>query len=205
MRPAPTLVVLLLAVLAGCGALGGADGGGGTGSTPTLTPAAVPTAEPTPASAAAPRTANPAPVLLENARGREYVIVLSVIEGPVSTVEVVYDDGRATLVDYATDPSALDERLAEGSVVGVWVPESGGTERYRVPGNTSLTRRPFPALGRAGAGTSVVWVAVPAGEGGVPATVDAAGVETCAPPHSLVTEFRVRVRVDTDRVRVDCA
>jgi hypothetical protein len=204
MRPTPATAVLLLAVLAGCGALGGAGDLGGTGSTPTLTPAAVPTAEPTPGATAAPGT-DSAPVVLENAMSRDQVVTLSVIDGPVSTVEVFYRDGGTAVVDYAADPSSLDERLAAGGVVGVRAPNRTGSAQYRVAANASETRRPFPALERAGAGTSVLWVVVPAAESGVPTSVAAAGVESCAPPHSLVTEFRVRVRLATDGIRVDCA
>lgn len=205
MRPTPVLAVCLLAVLAGCGALGGVGGAGGTGSTPTLTPAAVPTDEPTPArSPAAARTGTP-PVLLENAVNRDYVVVLSVVDGPVSTLEVFYRDGGVAVVDYAADPSALDARLAAGSVIGVRAPNRTGTSEYRLAANTSGTRRPFPALDRAGAGTSLLWVVVPVAEAGVPTNVATAGVDTCAPPHSLVTEFRVRVDIGADGVLVDCA
>jgi hypothetical protein len=207
MRPTPVLAVLLLAALAGCGALGGVAGPGGSGSTPTLTPAAVPTDEPTPTRtppAASGRTGSP-PVLLENALTRDYVVILSVVDGPVSVVDVFYRDGGHAVVDYAADPSGLDARLAEGRVVGVRAPNSTGVARYRVAANASRAHRPFPELDRAGAGTSVVWVVAPVGEPGVPAYVAAAGVESCAPPHSLVTEFRVRVAVGTDRVTVDCA
>lgn len=203
MRPASVLAVLLLASLAGCSAFGVT--GSGPEPTRTLTPAAVPTAEPTPTPATSPRTTEPAPVIVENDRARDYLVTLSVVDGPVSAVEVTYADGRSVVVDHAADPSALDRRLAEGSVVNVRVPQRAGTARYRVAANGSRTSRPFPALGRAGAGTNVLWVLVPVGVPGVPANVAAAGVEACAPPHSLVTDFRVRVRIGTDRVRVDCA
>ena len=205
MRPTPVLAVLLLAALAGCGALGGVGGPGE--STPTLTPAAVPTDEPGPArtpTAAPGRTGSP-PVLLENALTRDYVVILSVVDGPVSVVDVFYRDGGHAAVDYAADPASLDARLGEGRVVGVRAQNSTGVARYRVAANTSATRRPFPELDRAGAGTSVVWVVAPVGEPGVPAYVAAAGVESCAPPHSLVTEFRVRVALGVDRVTGDCA
>lgn len=205
MRPTPALAVLLLAVLAGCGALGGVGGPGGTGSTPTLTPAAVPTAEPTPTPTAAAGAAGSAPLLLENAAGRDYVVSLSVIDGSVSVVEVFYRDGGTAVVDYAADPSSLDERLAQGGVVGVRAPNRTGTVQYRVAANASGTRRLFPALDRAGPGTSVLWVVAPVAASGVPTNAAAAGVEPCAPPHSLVTEFRLRVELGSDRVRVDCA
>jgi len=210
MRPTPVLAALLLAVLAGCGALAGAGGPGGAGPTPTLTPAAVPTDQPTPPArtrtpTAAPGRTGSTPVLLENALSRDYVVILSVVDGPVSVVEVFYRDGGRAVVDYAADPSGLDARLAEGRVVGVRAPNHTGLARYRVAANASGTRRPFPELDRAGAGTSLLWVVAPVGEPGVPAYVAAAGVEPCAPPHSLVTEFRVRVAVGSDRVRVDCA
>lgn len=198
MRPTPGAAVLLLLVLAGCSAFGGPGSG-----TPTLTPAAVPTDGPTPTATSA--GAEPASVLVANAMGREYVATLSVVDGPVSTVELYYADGRSAVVDPRSDPSALDERVAEGSVVDVRVPEAAGTERYRVAANASSARRSFPALERAGAGTSLVWVVAPAWEPGVPAYVAAAGVEACSPPHSLVTGFRARVRIGTDGVRVDCA
>jgi hypothetical protein len=212
MRPTSLLAVLLLATLAGCGALGGVAGPGGGGSTPTLTPAAVPTDEPTRASSARPGTPTAAsgepgspPVLLENALTRDYVVILSVVDGPVSVVEVYYRNGGVAVVDYAADPSGLDARLAEGRVVGVRASNNTGVARYRVAASASAARRPFPELDHAGAGTSVVWVVAPVGEPGVPAYVAAAGVESCAPPHSLVTGFRVRVAIGTDRVRVDCA
>ena len=211
MRPAPALAVLLLAALAGCAALGGA---GGPEPTPTLTPAAVPTAESTPAPeptaapepgpTAVPTTSDPAPVVLENARDRAYAVTLSVVDGPVSEVEVGYADGRTAVVDPSADPSALDGLGAAGGVVDVRVPDRVGTARYRVAANASLTRRPFGALERAAAGTSVVWVVGPVPADGERATVTAAGVDACAPPHSLVTEFRVRVDLGPDRVRVDC-
>ena len=212
MRPTPVLAVLLLVGLTGCGTLAGVGGPGGDGSTPTLTPAAVPTDEPTRGSPASPgtptaapgRTGSP-PVLLENALTRDYVVILSVVDGPVPVVEVYYRNGGVAVVDYAADPSSLDTRLAEGRVVGVRAPNGTGLARYRVAANASGTRRPFPELDRAGAGTSVVWVVAPVGEPGVPAYVAAAGVDACAPPHSLVTEFRVRVSIGTDRVTVDCA
>jgi len=207
MRPTPATAVLLLAVLAGYGALGGVGGPGATGSTatPTLTPAAVPTVEPTPTPTVAPGPDGSAPVRLENAMSRDRVVILSVIDGTVPTIGVFYRDGGTAVVDYAADPSALDERLAAGKVVGVRAPNRTGAARYRVAANASATRRPFPALERAGAGTSVLWVVAPVGEPGVPAYVAAAGVESCAPPHSLVTGFRVRVRLEADRIRVDCA
>ena len=200
MRPTSTAVLLLL-VLAGCSAFGVAGSGPGTS---TLTPASVPTVEePTPT--ATPEEPAPATVLVANAMGREYVVTLSVVDGPVSTVELFYADGGSAVVDHAADPSGLAERVAEGSVVDVRVPDAAGTERYRVDANASSARRAFPVLDRAGAGTSLVWVVAPARESGVPSYVTAAGIETCSPPHSLVTEFRVRLRVDTDGVRVDCA
>jgi hypothetical protein len=122
----------------------------------------------------------------------------------VTAVEVGYADGRTAVVDPSADPSALDG-LAAGGVVDVRVPNRVGTARYRVAANASLTRRPFGALERAAAGTSVVWVVGPVPADGERATVTAAGVDACAPPHSLVTEFRVRVDLGPDRVRVDCA
>jgi len=205
MRSVPALAVLLLALLAGCGALGGVGGGGGTGPTPTLTPAAVPTAEPTPTPTVAPGADGSAPVRLENAMSRDRVVILSVVDGPVSVVEVFYRDGGTAVVDYAADPSSLNARLAAGRVVGVRAPNRTGTARYRVAANASETRRRFPALARADADTSLLWVVVPVAEAGVPTNVAAAGVEPCALPHSLVTEFRVRVRLGTDRIHVDCA
>jgi hypothetical protein len=205
MRQTPALAVLLLAVLAGCGTLGGVGGPADGAPTPTLTPVAVPTGGSTPTPTAGPSTAEPAPVVLENGRAREYMVILSVVDGPVSVVEVFYRDGGTAVVDYAADPASLDARLAEGGVVGVRVPNRTGVARYRVAANASGTHRPFPALARAGAGTSVLWVAVPVAEAGVPTTVAAAGVDACAPPHSLVTEFRVRIEVGVERIRVDCA
>lgn len=206
MRPAslPAVIALLaLVVLAGCGAFGAA--GSDREPTRTLTPAAVPTVEPTPTPTAEPGEDGSAPVLLENAVGRDQVVVLSVVEGPVSTVEVFYRDGGTAVVDYAADPSSLDVRLAEGGVVGVRAPNGTATSEYRVAANTSVAQRPFPALGRAGAGTSVLWAVVPVAQSGVPTSVAAAGVESCSPPHSLVTEFRVRVLIRGDGVTVDCA
>lgn len=200
MRPASALVVLVLSLLAGCGALGGP-----AEPTPTLTPAAVPTAEPaargpTTATATARPATTPAPVVVENARGRAYAITLSTVDGPVTAVEVVHADGRSAVVELSAEPAALGERLSAGSVVDVRVPERAGTAQYRVAANTSLARRPFEALSRASSPTSVVWVVEPA-EG---TRVVAAGVDACAPPHSLVTEFRVRVSLG-DRITVDCA
>lgn len=206
MRPAslPAVIALLaLVVLAGCGAFGAA--GSDREPTRTLTPAAVPTVEPTPTPTAEPGKDGSAPVLLENAVSRDYVVVLSVVDGPVSVVEVFYRDGGVAVVDYAADPSSLDARLAEGGVVGVRAPNRTGTAEYRVAANTSSARRPFPALDRAGAGTSLLWVVVPVAEAGVPTNVATAGVDACAPPHSLVTEFRVRVDIGSDGVLVDCA
>ena len=194
MRPASVLVVLALLALAGCGALGGP-----AEPTPTLTPAAVPTAEPTAGEPTALPTSAPAPVVIENARDRAYLVTLRTVDGPVTTVEVVYADGRRAVVDRA-DSAALAARLSAGEVVDVRVPESAETARYRVAANASLARRPFAALSRASSETRVVWVVEPDGGG----RVVAAGVDACAPPHSLVTEFRVRVAIGA-RVTVDCA
>ena len=202
MRPTPGAAVLLLLVLAGCSAFGGAGSGPGT---PTLTPAAVPTDGPTPTATGTPGVPDSTAVILTNAMGREYVVTLSVVEGPVSAVELYYANGGSAVVDPAADPTGLAGRVAEGSVVDIRVPAAAETERYRVAANASSTRRSFPALGRGGAGTSLVGVVAPAWEPGVPAYVAAAGVEACSPPHSLVTEFRARIRVDPDGVRVDCA
>lgn len=205
MRPALALSASVLLVLAGCGALlGPAE------PTPTLTPAAVPadgtpggeppaTREPTGTSIR--ETPLPAPVLLENVRDREYTVTLSVVEGPMMAVEVVYDDGRSTVVDPSANATVLAERLSAGEVVDVRVVGGAEAAQYRVAANASLTRRPFAALSRASSSASVLWVVVPAGE----ERVVAAGVDTCAPPHSLVTEFRVRVVVRADRITADCA
>lgn len=203
MRPAPVLVALLLATLAGCGALGGGGGPGDAEPSPTLTPVAVPATESTPTIE--PTAVRSAPIVLNNARTREYAVILSVIDGPVRVVEVYYRNGETAVVDYAADPSSIDARLAERSVVGVRAPNRTDVARYQVAANASGTHRPFPALDRAGAGTSLLWVVVPVAEAGVPTDVVDAGVDACAPPHSLVTKFRVRVDIGTDRVRVDCA
>ena len=206
MHPVSVLLVFVLPILAGCGALGGPAGPAAREPTPTLTPAVVPTVEPTalkPTTVAgtARPTSTPAPVVIENDRGRAYAVTVSTVDGPVTAVEVVYADGRSAVVDPSSEPAALAERLSAGRVVGVRTPERAETARYRIAANASLVHRPFEALSRASSSTSVVWVVEPAGG----ERVVAAGVDACAPPHSLVTEFRVRVRVGPDRIAVDCA